>query len=98
MYLYLGQNTVVPKSSVVAVFDMDNTTQSKQTMEFLRRAQREGRLVSVTDDLPKAFAVCEENGTTTVYLCQLSTATLLRRSETALTLEDPGEPGGETQG
>ena len=32
MYLYLGQSTVVPKSSVVAVCDMDNTTQSKHTI------------------------------------------------------------------
>ena len=91
MYLYLGQNTVVPKSSVVAVFDMDNTTQSKHTMEFLRRAQQEGRLVTVSEELPKAFVVCCEDGKTTVYLCQLSTQTLLKRSETALTLEDTAE-------
>ncbi len=91
MYLYLGQNTVVPKSSVVAVFDMDNTTQSKHTLEFLRRAQREGRLVTVSEDLPKSFVVCSEDEKTTVYLCQLSTQTLLKRGETALTLEDAAE-------
>ena len=91
MYLYLGQSTVVPKSSVVAVCDMDNTTQSKHTMEFLRRAQREGRLVTVSEELPKSFVVCCEDGRTTVYLSQLAPQTLLKRSEAPLTLEEPGE-------
>ena len=84
MYLYLGQDTVVPSSSVIAVFDMDNASQSRITMDFLRRAEKEGRLVSITDDLPKSFAVCVEDGKTVVYLSQLSSSTLLKRSETAL--------------
>ncbi len=86
MYLYLGQNTVVAKSSVVAIFDMDNTTQSKTTMAFLRRAEKEKRLISVSDELPKSFVVCEEAGGTTVYLSQLSSATLLKRSENSIDL------------
>ena len=84
MYLYLGQNTVVPSSSVVAVFDTDNSSQSRITMDFLRRAEKEGRLVSITDDLPKSFVVCVEDGKTVVYLSQLSSSTLLKRSETAI--------------
>ena len=32
MYLYLGQNTLVPKKSVVGVFDMDNATSSHVTI------------------------------------------------------------------
>ena len=86
MYLYLGQNTVVKTSSVVAIFDMDNTTQSKTTMDFLRRAEKQKRLISVSDELPKSFVVCAETEGTTVYLSQLSASTLLKRSEHSIDL------------
>ena len=86
MYLYLGQNTVVKTSSVVAIFDMDNTTQSKTTMDFLRRAEKQKRLISVSDELPKSFVVCAEPEGTTVYLSQLSASTLLKRSEHSIDL------------
>ncbi len=81
MYLHLGQNIVVPFSSVVGVFDLDNTTGSAITRDLLSRAEREGRVESVTQELPKSFVVCEDRGERRIYLSQLSTATLLKRSE-----------------
>ena len=45
-------------------------------------AQRAGRVVTVGDDLPKSFLLCRDGaGETTVYLSQLSSATLLKRME-----------------
>lgn len=81
MYLHLGQNVVVPKNSVIGVFDMDNTTSSKWTVKFLNNAQREGRLVNISDDIPKSFVVCRDGDRETVYLSQLAPSTLLKRSQ-----------------
>ena len=53
MYLHLGQSVVVPFRDVIGVFDMDNTTSSHLTRKFLERAEREGRVVDVSGDLPK---------------------------------------------
>lgn len=83
IYLHLGQNTIVRTASISGVFDLDNTTCSKRTRDYLARAQREGRVVDVTAELPKSFIVCEENGRETVYLSQMSPATLLRRAHQA---------------
>lgn len=80
MYLHLGQDTIVMTDRIVGVFDLDNTTVSKNTREFLGRAQREGRVVDVTSELPKSFIVCESGGEERVYLSQMSPATLLRRA------------------
>lgn len=82
MYLHLGSSVVIRQRDVVGIFDLDNTTSSRITRDLLTRAQQEGRVVTVGDDLPKSFLLCrDEAGTTTVYLSQLSSATLLKRME-----------------
>lgn len=81
MYLHLGGAVVVPDRTVVGIFDLDNTTASRATRDFLARAERDGQIVSIGDDLPRSFLLCREGGEVTVYLSQLSSATLLRRLE-----------------
>lgn len=81
MYLHLGQNRVVPMKSVIGLFDLDNATHSPITRKFLERAEKERKTVNVSEELPKSFAVCEEKGTVRVYISQLSTSTLLKRTE-----------------
>jgi hypothetical protein len=85
MYLHLGQSVVVHQKEIIGIFDLDNTTSSFRTRRFLERAEREGRAVTVTDDLPKSFVVCQKkNGETVIYLSQLSPATLRGRAENNL--------------
>ena len=82
MYLHLGQSVVVPFRDVVGILDLDNTTASHRTRSFLTRAEKEGRVVNVSEDLPKSFVLCVgRDGRRTVYISQLSPATLLRRAE-----------------
>ncbi len=86
-YLHLGEDTIVPAESVVAVCDLDNASASHITRAFLKRAQREGRVVNVTEELPRSFVLCrEEDGGDRVYLSLLNSATLMRRLE-SLNLE-----------
>ena len=87
MYLHLGQNTVVDTEQLLGAFDLDNSTVSKHTRDFLARAQKEGRVVNVSMELPKSFVVCRDKEGETVYLSQLSSATLLRRSQERLSLD-----------
>ena len=81
MYLHLGQDIAVPKSSVIGIFDTDNTTQSYITREYLNRAEKSGAIVDISGDIPKSFVICEKDGVVTVYLSQLNTSTLLKRNE-----------------
>ena len=81
MYLHLGQETVVRLREVVGIFDMENTTISKYTRQFLADAEKGGRVCNVTMELPKSFVVCvDRDGTETVYISQISSATLLKRA------------------
>lgn len=82
MYLHLGSSVVIRQRDVVGIFDLDNTTSSRITRDFLTQAQRAGQVVTVGDDLPKSFLLCRDGaGEITVYLSQLSLATLLKRME-----------------
>ena len=81
MYLHLGQNVVVQESTVIGIFDLDVTTESKITRTFLNEAEKDGRVSAVSEELPKSFVVCDESGMPEIYLSQLSSATLLKRSE-----------------
>ncbi len=79
MYLPIGGDMAVRASSVVGIFDLENTTISKHTRRFLELAEKEGQVISVCDDLPKAFVVTAEYGIPRVYLTQFSAATLEKR-------------------
>ena len=79
MYFHLGKDISVPIESIVGVFDMDTSTGSKYTRDFLNSAERQGRLCVVTDELPKSAVVCQEHDGTMVYICQVSAKTLEKR-------------------
>ena len=82
MYLHLGNDVVVRKADIVAVFDLDNTSQSIQTRAYLSRAEKSGEVINASgEELPKSFVVCRAEGGQRVYLSQLNSSTLLRRSE-----------------
>ena len=81
MYLHLGKGTVVSKTEIVAIFDLDITSQSHLTRKYLSMAEKSGQVVNVSEDIPKSFVVCETNGKRTLYLSQMSSATLLKRAE-----------------
>ena len=78
MYLSIDNDMAVRDSSVIGIFDMDNTTTSKRTREFLEKNEQEGQVVPC-DDLPKSFVVTAEYGFDRVYLTSLTAATLEKR-------------------
>lgn len=81
MYLHLGKNVVVQQKDIIAVFDLDNSSHSHITRAYLTEAEKKGQVVNVSDDLPKSFVICKEDeGSQTVYLSQLASATLLKRA------------------
>ena len=78
MYLNIGNDMAVRAQNVVGIFDLDNTSTSRRTREFLEKAEREGQVVPC-DDLPKSFVLTSEYGMVRIYLTALSAATLEKR-------------------
>lgn len=85
MYLHLGQSTVITTDEIVGIFDLDNTTVSAKTRDFLNLAEKENRVKYVSQELPKSFIVCKDK---TVYVSQIACSTLVKRAQHNLTLSE----------
>ena len=78
MYLSIGNDMAVRDRSIIGIFDLDNTSVSKRTQQFLNKAEKEGQVVPC-DDLPKSFVLTAEYGLNRVYLTALNVSTLEKR-------------------
>lgn len=81
MFIHLGNDAVIRRDNIVAVFDMENTTTARQSREFLAKAQKDGCVVDICDDLPKSYIVANSDGVTTVYISSVSSRTLAKRTK-----------------
>ena len=81
MFLHIGEGKLIKKRNVVGIFDLESTTISKNTRIYLNKAEKNGEVENVSYDLPKSFTVCsKEKGKQKVYISQISSATLNKRS------------------
>ncbi len=79
MYIPIGNDMSIRDSSIIGIFDLDNTSYSKHTRKFLKQSEDNGQVITVTDELPKSFLLTAEYGMTKVYLTQFHTKSLEKR-------------------
>lgn len=79
MYLHLGRDTVVKSESIIAMMDLESSSISKYSKEFLKIATEEGFVKNVSDEIPKSFIVCENEGQSVIYITNISTKALMGR-------------------
>ncbi len=80
MYIHLGNEMVVNEKDIVGIFDLETTTISKHTRKFLEIAEKQKQVINVSYELPKSFIVTSKKEDKKVYISQISTTTLQKRS------------------
>lgn len=80
MYLHMGQDFIVREQDVIGIFDIDTTSTDKRAREFLTRAEQEGAVVSMSNDIPRSF-ILTDFPYETVYLSPISSAALAGRAK-----------------
>ncbi len=75
MYVHIGPNKAVRKEDIISVFDLDSSTVSVHTREFLKIAEKEKRVVLLSYDLPKSFILMRDE---TIYLSPFNTSTIYK--------------------
>ena len=81
MYIHLGRDYVLNDRDVIGIFNLETTTTSPRGREFLNYAQKNGAVVSLSDELPQCYVLADGAVVDTVYLSELSPAAMRRRAE-----------------
>jgi hypothetical protein len=80
MFLHIGGDVVVKLIDIIAILDLETTTISKNTKEFLKIAEEEGFIISISDDIPKSFVITETDKKSKIFLSPISSSTLYKRT------------------
>ena len=81
-YLHIGQNVMLEDKRIIGIFDLDNTSTSKITREFLNTAEQDSVVQTACEDIPKSFVVCAHPyHRQIIYISQLNSQTLLKRTQ-----------------
>lgn len=75
MYINIGADKFVFCDDIVGVFDLENTSQSRITREFLKKSEKENKSENAVTDIPHSFVVTKEK----VYIAQATSQTLKKR-------------------
>lgn len=75
MYINIGGDKFIFCKDIVGVFDLENTTTSRITREFLKRCEKENKSENAVTDIPHSFVVTGEK----VYIAQSSSQTISKR-------------------
>ena len=77
--MHIGEDEIVFIKDIIAIMDIERTTTSSITREFLKSCGDKKMVVTVGNDIPKSFIVTIRNGKQTVYLSPISASTLYKR-------------------
>ena len=78
MYVSLGMGKYERAEDIIGIFDLDITSQSRITMNYLNTREKAGKIRNAAEDIPKTFVV---TGSGDVYLSGPAATTLIKRIE-----------------
>jgi len=80
MFLHIGGDYIVSMKDIVAIVDMEKSTISQDTRNFLKISDEEGFIINVVEnEMPKSFIITQEKHKSKIYLSPISTTTLYKR-------------------
>lgn len=85
MFLHIGNGVSIRKKDIVGIFDLDTSTVSKITKDFINKNNSK---VTYTDtDLPRAFILTDDGGDFGIRLSRISTLGLKQRADSEISEE-----------
>lgn len=81
MFLHIGEGKILNKKDIVGIFDLETTSISKKTREFLRASEKKGMVEYIGTEIPKTYIIKKRKEKEKVYITQISSQTLFKRAE-----------------
>lgn len=79
MFLHLGDNEVVPYKDVIGIFNLESTSYSSDTTQFIRMAKEDGFVEKISGEEGKSFVIAEIDKKSKIYISPISSTTLSKR-------------------
>jgi len=80
MFIHLGGDVVISMKDIISIMDIESSSISADTKEFLKTAEDEGFIRRISEDEEKSFILTEKNKKTIIYLSPISSVTLYKRA------------------
>ena len=80
MYIHLGRDYVLNDRDIIGIFNLETTTISPRGREVLNYSQKNGAVVSLSEELPQCYVLADAP-VDTVYLSELSSTAMKKRTE-----------------
>jgi len=77
MFLFLGGEVTVYEKDVIGVFDIEECSVSRTTVDYLNTCQKKHGIVYVSQDMPRSFVVCSDK----TYISNVSNDTINKRGK-----------------
>lgn len=78
MILHLGNEIVINTDSIIGIFDIENTSTSQLTKDFLSNTKGK-KIINVNFEMPKSFIVCRNDNNEEIYITSIAASTLKKR-------------------
>lgn len=76
MYVHVGGEYSISDRFIIGIFDLDSISpRQTDTLHFLSKAEREGRVEYISDDIPRSVILTLDR----VYVSPISVATIRKR-------------------
>jgi hypothetical protein len=79
LFIHIGDNIIIPVDEIVGIFDLEGTTITGITRDFLKVAEEEGFVIATSSRMPKSFVITVRNNQNLIYLSSLSVNKLKKR-------------------
>ena len=76
MFLYLGGEVTVKSKDVIGIFDIEDCSVSRTTVDYLNNCQKNKQIVYISEDMPKSFIITDDK----TYISNVSNLTINRRT------------------
>ncbi len=86
-YIQLEKGESINKKEIIGIFDIENVMSLSGTKELFKRKEGEKGVISLSNDLPKSFLLCDGEYTDRIYVSGLSTSSIIRRIESEKGIE-----------
>ena len=80
MFMHLGGDVVISLKDIISIMDIESSSTSGVTKEFLKTAEDEGFIRRITENEEKSFILAEKDKKTIIYLSPISSVTLYKRA------------------